>query len=411
MAQPKAKVRLGSYLAATVTVLIASGVLVALGKHINSTTVSLGLLLAILFVATRWGAKQGVIASIIGLICFNFLFLPPVGTLTIADPQNWVALAVFLITAVTVGQLSARARRRAEEAEEGRREIERLYKELREAFHRASHAEALRQSERLKSALLDSVTHDLRTPLTSIKASVTTLLEELRATTGNNVTLATEDRREMLEVIDEEADRLNRSVESLVELARIEAGEMQLRRRWAQVEEIIETAVERARPLTTRHHVVVSVEPGIPIIRVDAQAIAEVIYTLLDNATKYSPPGTSIAVSATQADDLTVRLIVEDEGRGIPEELHERVFDKFFRVAPAGASGSNEPKGTGLGLAIAKGVVEAHGGTIRIEGRRSKPGTLIRIDLPIGDEEPAASKDSTSASEKPLIAISGNQND
>jgi two-component system sensor histidine kinase KdpD len=97
------------------------------------------------------------------MICLNFFFLPPVGTLAIADAQNWVALAAFLMTAVTVGQLSARARRRAQEAEEGRREIERLYKELREAFHRASHAEALRQSERLKSALLDAVTHDLRT--------------------------------------------------------------------------------------------------------------------------------------------------------------------------------------------------------------------------------------------------------
>ena len=102
------------------------------------------------------------------------------GTFTISDPHNWVAIIAFLLTAVTVGQLSARAKQRTEEAEVGKREIERLYEELRDAFERASHAEALRQSEKLKSALLDAVTHDLRTPLTSIKASITTLLDEVR---------------------------------------------------------------------------------------------------------------------------------------------------------------------------------------------------------------------------------------
>src|SRR5207237_2580767 len=130
--------------------------------------------------------------------------LPPVGTFTIADPDNWVALFAFLVVAMTAGQLSARARRRAEEAEAGRREIERLYRELQDAFERASHAEALRQSERLKSALLDAVTHDIRTPLTSIKASVTTLLDELRAKAEEAATLDAEGRREMVDVIDEE---------------------------------------------------------------------------------------------------------------------------------------------------------------------------------------------------------------
>jgi two-component system sensor histidine kinase KdpD len=176
------------------------------------------------------------------MLCFNFLFLPPVGTLTIADPDNWIALAAFLITAITAGQLSASARRRAEEAESGRREIERLYNELRDAFERASHAEALRQSERLKSALLDAVTHDLRTPLTSIKVSVTTLLEEGRED-GEPVALSGQERREMLNVIDEECDRLNRFIEGLVELARIEAGELRLRRRWGNIEEIIAAAL------------------------------------------------------------------------------------------------------------------------------------------------------------------------
>src|SRR5207244_9575357 len=136
------------------------------------------------------------------------VFLPPFGTFTIADPDNWIALFAFLITAVTAGQLSARARHRAEEAEAARREIERLYYELQDTFERSSQAKALKQSERLKSALLDAVTHDLRTPLTSIKASVTTLLEELHSIERDKSVsqLDPEVRREMLEVSDEETE-------------------------------------------------------------------------------------------------------------------------------------------------------------------------------------------------------------
>jgi two-component system sensor histidine kinase KdpD len=214
----------------------------------------------------------------------------------------------------------------------------------------------------------------------------------------------------MLEVINEETDRLNRSVESLVELARIEAGEMQLRRRWAPVEEIIETAVKRARPLTAKHRVRVNVESGVPLVRVDAQAIVEAVYTLIDNAAKYSPGGTSIAISAAPAEGSLVRITVEDEGRGIPEGLRERVFDKFFRVSPSGPSPPNQPSGTGLGLAIAKGIIEAHGGTIAAEGRGSKPGTRISIQLPIGDEEPVTA-DGIAGPDKTSAASSGKGNE
>jgi K+-sensing histidine kinase KdpD len=155
--------RAGYFLA----VLGIAGVTASLGPfhaQINSTTVALSLLLIVLFVATGWGSWPAYVASVLGMLSFNFFFLPPVYTFTIADPQNWVALAAFLVTAVTAGKLSALAKHRTEEAEAGRREIERLYYELQAAFERASQAEALRQSEQLKSALLDAVTHDLRTP-------------------------------------------------------------------------------------------------------------------------------------------------------------------------------------------------------------------------------------------------------
>jgi two-component system sensor histidine kinase KdpD len=346
-------------------------------------------LLVVLFVATRLGSRPAVLASIAGVFCFNLFFLPPVGTLSIADPENWIALAAFLITAVTVGELSARVKRRAQEAEAGRREIERLYDELRSAFERASHAEALRQSERLKSALLDAVTHDLRTPLTSIKASVTTLLEELKstATDGSPGLLGEEGRREMLEVINEECDRLNRFIEGLVEMARIEAGEFRLRRRWGTIEEMVEMAIARAKKLTDQHRLAVEIDKDLPIVRVDPSAVSEVIYALVDNAAKYSSAGTPIRISASRAENDMIRASVEDRGPGIPVELRDLVFDKFFRVIRPADSSRNQPTGTGMGLAIARGIVEAHRGRIWIETGTGGLGTRVVFTLPIGDED------------------------
>lgn len=379
------------YALAVFGVAAVTGALRLFGDHINSTTVALVLLLTVLFIATGWGARPAIVASLLGVACFNFFFLPPVGTFTINDPDNWIALFVFLLTAITAGQLSARARRRAEEADAGRREIERLYEELQDTFERSSQAKALKQSERLKSALLDAVTHDLRTPLTSIKASVTTLLDEHRAR-GNGeepITLDAEGRQEMLEVIDEESDRLNRFIEGLVELARIEAGEMRLRRRWGSIEEIIEAALKRAHLLTREHRIEVWFGDELPVVCVDKRAVAEVVYTLLDNAAKYAPVDTTIRLRTERDGDEMIKLSVEDQGPGVPAHLRERVFDKFFRAMRDGdaAASTNQPTGTGMGLAIAQGIVEAHGGRIWIEDGPGKRGSRVVVTLPIGDDD------------------------
>jgi K+-sensing histidine kinase KdpD len=377
------------YLVAVLGTVAVTGVLKLFGEQVNSTTVALGLLLVVLFVASGWGSRPAVLSSLLGVVCFNFFYLPPVGRLSIDDPDNWIALLSFLITAVTVGELSARAKRRAEEADAGRHEIERLYEELQEAFERASHAKALEQSERLKSALLDAVTHDLRTPLTSIKASVSTMLDDFQSRTDGEEAMAldAEGRREMLEVIDEETDRLNHFIEGLVELARIEAGEMHLRRRWGSIEEIITATLSRAAPLTQAHTLQVSLDAELPAVRVDARAVAEVIYTLIDNAAKYSPAGTMIKVDAKLADEQTIQLSVEDQGSGVPEDLRKRVFDRFFRAMRDGDSSTHQPSGTGMGLAIAKGIVEAHGGRIWIEDARKGVGSRVVVALPVGDED------------------------
>lgn len=375
--------RITGYIVAGLIILTMIAALAPFQESLSSTTVSLILLLGVLLTATVWGSAPAYLASVLAVLGFNFFFLPPVGTFHIADQQNWIALFVFLMTSLVVGNLSAQTKRRAAIAEARSREVERLYAELKSAFELASEAEALRRSEQLKTALLDAVTHDLRTPLTSIKMSVTTLLAERKSPTPP--ALDDEGENELLEVINQETDRLNHFIEGMVELARIEAGDLQMRRNWGAIDDIIETSVTRADPLLSRHRLEIQLDRELPSVRADNKALAEVVYTLLDNAAKYSPPGTTILITARSPDEDLIEVAVTDEGRGIPRELRDRVFDKFFRVK----STDGPVGGIGMGLAIARGIVEAHGGRIRIEDGPFGRGTRVVFTIPVGDLETA----------------------
>ena len=431
---------------------------------VNNTTVALTLLLAILGMSAGWGLAEATVASLVAVVGFNYWFLPPVGTLTIQDPQNWVALLAFLVTAVTASQLSVRARRRTAEAEARRLEIERLYalvqammlsgsarKTIREfvskvvqvfgcsgaafyyrptdeifrsgaesnpvsdhdlrvaaeledvsidpqrllatapvrlggrplgslgligplpseqsvraimhlmaitiekarALEDASYAEAARQSEVLKSALLDSLAHDIKTPLTSIKAAVTSLLGANSATGGEG---------ELLTIIDEEADRLNQLAAEVIEMARIEAGKLHLEKRPVVVAEIIDGALSELAPALKGRTVTVNVPEGFPAAAADPEFVQQVVKQFVENALKYSPEGSPLSVSAALKGGKII-IGVADRGPGIEENERARIFDKFFR----GRRHRFETKGTGMGLAIAKGIVEAHGERIWVE--------------------------------------------
>ena len=260
------------------------------------------------------------------------------------------------------------------------------------AFEQASQAEALRRSEQLKSALLDAVTHDLRTPLTSIKASATTLLEDSRCklneqtSDGNDsFQLDDEGRNEFLEIINEETDRLNKFIEGMVKLAKIEAGELHLRKNWSSVEEIINNAIERAKNRLNSHHISVELEGELPVISIDANSIAEVVYNLLDNAAKYSPEQSKIKILAHRAKNETIEFAVEDCGRGVPKEIRESIFNKFFRVSEKEIP--NTSSGLGLGLAIARGIIESQGGKIWVEDGEDGYQTRFAFQIPIGNDE------------------------
>jgi two-component system sensor histidine kinase KdpD len=233
-----------------------------------------------------------------------------------------------------------------------------------------SRTEALRQSDELKSALLASVSHGLRTPLTSIRAAVDSLLQ-------HDLNWDKEALKEFHLIISEEVHRLSTLVGNLLEMARIEAGELQISKEWGSVSEIFANVIERCAPSFRGHEVIAAASEDLPLVKVDSRLVAEALSNVVENAAKYSPPGSRIVLSANvEAGELVIS--VADEGPGIATEDMGRIFDKFYR----GASTANRPSaGTGMGLAITRGIVEAHGGNVRAESAGG--GAKFTISIPV----------------------------
>jgi two-component system sensor histidine kinase KdpD len=353
--------------------------------ELRGVTASAVLLMVVLLVAITWGMGPALFSSVLGAAYLNFFYVPPRlhFNLRLATGDEFVAIVTFLVTAILVGQLSSRAQRRA-------REVQELYDQLRVAFDRASQVEAIRQSERLKSALLDTVTHDLRTPLTSIKAAATTLIDVRNSDPGPAFALARSLERPLLDIIVKQCDRLNHFVEGMIELARVEAGGEWLEQatEGPPMDEIISAALARAGDLLHGRNVRVECADNLNVAA-NPIAIAQVLFSLLENAGRYAPAGTTVQVIATQSTPNDIQIAVEDEGPGVPPELRDRVFEKFFRRDVT--RGQESPSaGLGLGLAIARGIVEAHGGRIWVEGRRKgEPGArfVFAIAAKIKGEE------------------------
>ena len=246
-----------------------------------------------------------------------------------------------------------------------------------------SRTEALKQSNELKSALLASVSHDLRTPLTSIRASVESLLHP-----ESNWDAAA--LREFHLIISEEVSRLTRLIENLLAMARIESGELRLSKKWEPVTEVCHNVLDRCAALIRHHHVKCECGESLPPMLIDSRLIAEALSNLLENAVKYSPPGTEILIKARmQADDLIVS--VTDQGPGIELQDRSRLFDKFYRGANQRNGG-----GTGMGLAIARGIIEAHKGKIWFETNPGK-GTTFAFSLTVEGRRIEAAKDDSPA--------------
>jgi two-component system sensor histidine kinase KdpD len=234
----------------------------------------------------------------------------------------------------------------------------------------AARAEVLAQSDELKSALLASVSHDLRTPLATIKTSVSSLMDR-------EVEWSPEAEGEFLEAIDEETDRLARMVSNLLDLSRIEGGALRPDRDWYDARELVQRVVSRlsARAVATGHTLTANVEPGVTLGWFDYVEIDQVLANLVENAIKYTPAGSSIVVEV-KTTPTGLQFGVRDDGPGIPPLAREQVFEKFYR-----AGNARGQQGTGIGLTISRGLVEAHGGTIWVE-QRSDPGASILFSIP-----------------------------
>jgi two-component system sensor histidine kinase KdpD len=239
----------------------------------------------------------------------------------------------------------------------------------------ARQAALLRETEKLQTALLNSISHDLRTPLVSITGALSSLDE-------NPTTLDAAAQRDLIETALGEAKRLNRLVGNLLDMTRLEAGALKLAKEPAEVQDLVGVALAQVEDRLNQREVIVDLPAALPLVEVDFVLMVQVLVNLLDNAVKYSPADTPIEEHARR-DGGSVEVQVADRGMGIPQEALTRVFDKFYRVQRPNGIG-----GTGLGLSICRGIVEAHGGSIRAEAH-PQGGAILTVTLPIYTPEPA----------------------
>jgi two-component system sensor histidine kinase KdpD len=236
------------------------------------------------------------------------------------------------------------------------------------AIERVGKVEASREHEKLHSAILDSIAHEFRTPLTAIKASVTSLLEG---------SLDAHQQNELLTVINEESDRMNHLVEEATQMARLESQEVELNWRPYEIREAIEQALEATKKVIAKHPIKLELADNLPLAEFDIELMSNVLLQLLENAAKYSPPTSPIHISAEKANGKII-VSVADRGPGIDELEQALIFDKFYR----GKDKRYSVQGTGMGLAIAKAVVEAHGGTLAVTSQLNH-GSVFSFTLPL----------------------------
>ena len=290
----------------------------------NSTTIAMTFLLVVLVTASASRLRVAVIASIAAMGSFNFFFLPPIGTLTIADPENWVALFAFLAVSLVASKMSAAARDREALA-------------------------VTRKSEELKSALLASLSHDLRTPLTAIRVAATNLKDDV---------LRESDRREQSDIVLAEIERLTRLFENILAMTRIDAGAVESRLQWVHPLEVVEAACDQVEH-TLRGHPLEMQSRDDVLVQLDPRLTAAALSHVLENAAQYSEEGTPICV-ATEVQDDEFRIRVRDHGPGIPPAEMPNLFRRFYR----GSRAVQFVSGTGMGLSIARGLLAAEGARI-----------------------------------------------
>ncbi len=308
-------------------------------RNLEPTNIVMFYLLAVVVSAIWWGTGPAVTTSILSVLAFDFFLVPPYLTFTVADVQYVFTFAALLIVGLVISTLASKAREQA----------------------------IRRETEKLQTALLNSISHDLRTPLVSIKGALSGLLQE------SSLDEAT--RKEMLETAHEDSDRLNRIVGNLLDMARLEADAMKISSSLCEVRDVIGSSLAELKDRLEDRKVTVNIQEQLPYIPMDFRLMMKVLINLIDNAVKYAPFGLPIDIEAKEIDGQ-IEMKVMDRGLGIPVADLDHVFNKFYRVKRP-----QNIEGSGLGLSICKGIIEAHKGKIWAENRPGG-GTIIAIFLP-----------------------------
>jgi len=347
------------------TLLIVAGctaIAALMDRHFDPANLTMIYLLGVVVSAIAFGRGPAVLAAVLSVAVFDFAFVPPRFTLRVSDTQYLVTFGVMLVVAIVIGTLTAWLREQRAWAalrEQRTAELHRLSRDL----------QMQAETERTRSALLSSVSHDLRTPLAAITGAATSLRDGSR-------TLSEATREELADTIAEEALRLNRLIGNLLDMTRLESGTLSPRKEWYSLEEVVGAALSRLEPALQDRVVRSNLPDDLPLVPLDGVLFEQVVWNLVENASKYTPAGGSIDISAGfHGGEL--RFDVADRGPGIGPGDERRLFEKFYR----GANASGLP-GVGLGLSICEAIVRAHGGTIEA-ANRAGGGAVFTVWLPL----------------------------
>lgn len=339
--------RPSAYAWATALVAMCTGLNWLLSRWMSITDLAMIYLLGAFVAAIYFHWKVSVVSSLLSLLAFDFFFVPPVLTLRFDKIEHLITGFVLLAVGMLTSMLTTRARRNAK---------------------LAGDAAIAAHDEQLRNSLLSSVSHDLRTPLSVIAGSASTLM-------AHRSSLSDAEQNQLLEAIFEQSRKMSLDVSDVLEMTRLHSGPVTLKREWHPVEELFGSALERCKSVLSRHTVSTNIAADVPMIFVDGVLVEKLLINLLENAAKYAGSGTRIALTSKRVQS-SVEVIVEDDGPGLPPGFEETAFKKFSR-----ASHESATPGSGLGLSICKAIADLH--QMRIEaGNRVEGGARFKISVP-----------------------------